>query len=102
MRRCCRMSDEALRIPEIVRDIDEPQRVEKTEAGFLVPCDFKTNHAPALLHLAARELVLWIGRQARIKDAGDLRMGLEITSNGCGSAALPVDAELQGFEPLQQ
>ena len=102
MRRRCRMSDEALRIPKIVRDIDEPQRVEKTEAAFLVPGDLETHQAAASLHLPTGELVLRMTGQAGKKDAGDLRMVFEITSNGCSSAALPVNAELQGFEPLQQ
>ena len=31
-----RMGDQALRIPESVRDVDEPQRIEKAEAAFLV------------------------------------------------------------------
>src|SRR3954449_12267896 len=55
MRRRRRMRDEALRIAEIVRDIDQPQRVEKTEAGLLVAGDIAGHDRAARLHLLARQ-----------------------------------------------
>src|SRR6202007_2252955 len=51
MRRRRRMGDEALRVAEVVRNVDEPQRVEKTEAARLVAGDVKRDEATALRHL---------------------------------------------------
>src|SRR4051812_22674679 len=78
MRRRRRMRDEALRIAEIVLDIDQPQRVEKTEAGLLVAGDIAGHDRAARLHLLARQLVLRVARQAGIDHPADLRVGFEM------------------------
>ncbi len=66
MRRRRRVGDEAFRIAEIVRDVDEPQRVEKAEAGLLVAVDVEGDDGAARGHLAPRQLVLRMARQAGI------------------------------------
>src|SRR5215510_7917955 len=55
MRRRRRVRDKAFRIPEVVRNIDEPQSVEKTKTARLIACNLETDRAPALLHLSPCE-----------------------------------------------
>src|ERR1043166_10336345 len=106
MRRRGRMRDEALRIAEIVRDVDEPERVEKPEAGILVPGliprDVEGDDGAAGAHLAPRQLVLRMARKAGIDNARHLRMAFEKPRNRLGGAALSFDPELQRLETLQQ
>src|SRR5437870_10742103 len=94
-----RVGDEALRIAEIVRDVDEPQRIEKTEASFLIAGDVKADEAAALLHLPACQFILRVARQPRIEDPGNLGVGLEIAGGRRGGAALPLDAQLERLKP---
>ena len=102
MRRRRRMGDEALRIAEIVRDIDEPQRVEKAEAVLLAAGDVKADQAATLLHLAARHFVLRVAGQPGVEHASNLRVSFEIPGDRQGGAALALDPKLERLEPLQQ
>src|SRR5215469_3883309 len=67
MSRCRRVSDKALRVSEIVGDVDESQRIKKAEAGFLAAGDVEADKTAALLHLAAREFVLRMAREPGVK-----------------------------------
>src|ERR1700730_11113030 len=100
MRRRRRMSNQALGISEVVRNVDEAQRIEKTEARLLVAGHVKANKAAALFHLPARELILRVARQAGVKHARDLWVALQITGDRSGRAALPLDPQLQSFQPF--
>src|SRR5271165_5482083 len=46
-----RMGHEALRVTQIVRDVDQPQRVEKAKAPRLVTSDIKGDKTAARCHL---------------------------------------------------
>ena len=96
------MGDERLRIPKVVGNIDEAQRIEKTETGSFVAGHIEADEAAALFHLPARKLELRMARQAGVEDARDLWMALQITGNRSGGAALPLDPQFQGFKALQQ
>src|SRR5207302_3382918 len=96
------MGAEALRVAEIVRDVDEPERVEKAEASFLVAGHVKADEAAALLHLATRQFVLRVTRQARVQHPGDLVVGLQLTGDRRGGAALSLDPQLDRLGPSQQ
>src|SRR5271169_864389 len=102
MRRGRRMGDEALRIAEIVRDVDEPQRIEKAKAFLLAAGDVKADQAAALLHLAPSQFVLRVARQPRVEHPGNFGMGFEVARDRDGGTTLPVDPELERLEPLQQ
>src|SRR5438067_1126003 len=95
-----RMGDQALRIPEIVRDIDELQRVEKTEAGLFVTRDVEGDDGAAGAHLAPCQLVLRVAWQAWVDHPCHLWMAFEETRDRLGRAALPLDPQFQCFEPL--
>src|SRR5258708_30948170 len=96
------MRHEALRIAEIVGDVDEPQRVEKAKAALLAAGDVKADETAALLHLPTCEIVLRVARQPGVKHPGDLGMGLEKAGDRNCGAALTVDAELERLQPFQQ
>src|SRR6266446_10721860 len=96
------MRHEALRITKIVRDVDEPQRVEKAKAAFLAAGDVKADETAALLHLPTREIVLRVARQPGVEHPRDLGMGLETAGDRNRGAALAVDAELERLQPFQQ
>src|SRR5260221_9743548 len=96
------MRHEALRIAEIVRDVDEPQRVEKAKAALLAAGDVKADETAALLHLPTREIVLRVARQPGVEHPCDLGMGLETAGDRNRGAALAVDAELERLQPFQQ
>src|SRR5215472_16459513 len=102
MGRCRRVSDEALRIAEIVRNVDQAQRIEKAETRFLAARDIERNDAAAQLHLPAGEFVLRMTGQSGVNHALDFRMVLEVARDCSGGSALAVDAQLEGFETLQQ
>src|SRR5215472_11238213 len=102
MGRCRRMGDEALRVSEIVRDVDEPQRIEKTEAGLLAAGDIETDQAAALLHLTARELVLGMARQPGIEHSCDFGMAVEVLGDCRSRAALSFDPQFQRLKSLQK
>src|SRR5260370_23038926 len=93
----CRVGDEALRIAEIVRDVDEPQRVEKAKAALLAAGDVKADETAALLHLPTREIVLRVARQPGVKHPRDLGMGLETAGDGNGGTALAGGARAGAF-----
>src|SRR5437773_9279526 len=97
-----RMSDEALRVAEIVRDVDQPERVEKAEAALLAAGHVKAHEAAALLHLPAREIVLRMARQPRIEHSRNFGVGFEIARDRRSGAALAIDAELKRLEPFEQ
>src|SRR5216683_4138654 len=102
MRRGRGVRHETLRIAEIVRDVDEPQRVEKAKAALLAAGDVKADEAAALLHLPTREIVLRVAWQPGVKHPRDLGMGLETAGDGNGGTALAVDAELKRLQPFKQ
>src|SRR5205807_5327723 len=91
MRRRRRVRDEALRITEIVGNIDEPQRIEKTEAGLLVAGHVEANEAAALFHLPTRKFVLRMARQPGVKHSRDFGMVLEVPGDGRRGEALALD-----------
>src|SRR5437868_15013412 len=102
MRRRCRMSHQALGISQIVGNVDEAQRIEKTEAGLFVAGHIKADEAAALSHLLTRELVLRVARQAGVEHARDLWMALQITGDRLSGPALAIDPQVEGFEALEQ
>src|SRR5690242_15327122 len=102
MRRRRRMRDQALRIAEIVRDVDEPERVEKPEGRLLVAAYIEGDDGAARAHLAPSQLVLRMARKAGIDNAPHLRMAFEKARDRLGGAALPLDAQFQRLETLQQ
>ncbi len=58
-----RMGDKAVRIAEVVRDVVEPQQIEKAEAFLLAAADLEGDEAAARFHLAVGVIVLrvWLG-----------------------------------------
>ena len=63
MRRRRRMRHEALRVAEIVRDIDQPEPIEKPEAASLSPAmSNATTVPPALIWRHASSYCGWLGR----------------------------------------
>src|SRR5690349_17511615 len=101
MRRCRRVRDETLRIPQIVRNVDQPKGVEKAKTALLVASDVEAHETAAPFHLFARKIVLGMARQAGVKHPGDLWVGLEVAGHCRSGAALPLDAEIERFKPLQ-
>src|SRR5438874_1402046 len=98
MRRRRRMGDEALRIPEIVRNVDELQRVQKAETGLLVAAYIKRDDGAARAHLTLGELVLRMARQPGIDDPRHLRVVFEKAGDRLGRAALPLDPQFQRLQ----
>src|SRR5438132_3550765 len=102
MRRGCWVGDERLGISEVVGNVDEAQRVQKTKARLLAAGHVKADEAASVFHLPTRELVLRVARQAGVEYAGNFWVALQIAGDRGGGAALPFDAQLEGLEPFQQ
>src|SRR6516162_47696 len=102
MRRCCRMGDKALRVAEIVRNIDELQCVEKAETGLLAAGHVKADEAAALFHLPLGKVVLRMARQSGVEHPADFRMTFKIVGDGSGGAALPLDPQRESLKTLEQ
>src|SRR6516225_1443020 len=96
------VGDQTLRVAEIVRDIDEPQRIHEAEAALLIASDIEADESAALRHLLPCKFVLRVARQPRVEYAGNLGMSFELAGDCDGGAALPVDAKLERLEPFEQ
>src|SRR5581483_8141133 len=58
MRRRRRVCDQRFRVPEIVRDADQPERVREAERRRLAAVELEREHGAAAFHLLSRELIL--------------------------------------------
>src|SRR5258708_21711657 len=102
MRRRRRMADQALGVAEIVRDVDDLERVEKAEGGVLAAGDAEGDEGTAALHLARGERGLRMAGKARIGDRRDLGMRLEESGELGGIARLLRHPEIECLQPLQE
>ena len=57
---------------------------------------------PKSAHLTARDVVTFVGFQARVEDALHRRMGLQIPGNTQRALVLLADAQVQGLHAAQQ
>ncbi len=72
-----RMADQALGVAQIVRDIDQRQRIGDPERRVLAAFDLEGHQIAETRHLALRQLSLGMTGQARVPNALDLRLALQ-------------------------
>ena len=91
------MAHEAARIPDIVRNIDQFQRVEQGE-GCGPIAHVQREDGPGGDHLRLRQFMAWVAWQPRVQDLGYAAFH-ELAQFHC-ILALPARAQVERFQPL--
>src|SRR5258708_29216840 len=94
--------DQTLAVAEIVRDLDQPERVLEAESAHLAALDRERHERARPAHLLPRQLVLRMAFQTGIEHALDRRVALEILGDFGRGAALPIDAEIERLDAFEQ
>ena len=89
------MGDEALRIADIVRDVEQAEGIEELERPLLVR-EVDREDCSTGAHLPFGEVVLWVTRERRITNAGQTAIGLESFSeiHRCSMRPRRLEAEV--------
>ena len=102
MRRAGRMSDQRLRITEIVRNIDDLQRVHQPERRLAAARRIEGDDRAARAHLAHGEIMLRMVLAARIAHAGHRAVIGQKIRDLHRVLAHARNAQLQRLQPFQQ
>nr|BFF19414.1 hypothetical protein GCM10025730_29350 [Promicromonospora thailandica] len=102
--------DQGLRVAEVVRDVDHPQRVEERErallrvlgGGALRYGEVERHDGATAAHLRARQVRLRVGVQERVAHGTHARQPLERLRHGERSRALRRDPHRQRLQALEQ
>src|SRR6185437_9647931 len=96
------MRDKALAVAQVVRDLDQLERVLEAEGTGLAAGHRNGHQRARPAHLPPSELVLRMALQARIEHAHDLAVTLDESGDFGRRAALPVDPQIKGLDALEQ
>ena len=102
MRRRRRVGRQRLRIPKVVGDQHQAQRIQEVERRRLAALQAEGDHGAARTHLTRGELVLREALQRRVKHLGKLRIAFQRPGDRLGALRLMRDADIQRLQTLQQ